>query len=147
MTQIVFYVYVADRMRLLHGVLSRKVLPRGWRAYIAAADEAEAERVDNYLWTAQPGDFLPHARAEDDAAEDSPAVVGIGEPPGGFHADVLIWWQPKPPSSFGRFKTLIEIAENRAREMQEARARYQHYQEHGYQINLHKMGEKSDQEN
>ena len=142
MTQVSFYVYVADRLRLLHGLLSSKILPRGWRTYVAAGSEKEAEQVDNYLWTARPGDFLPHARAEDAAAPDSPVVIGAGEPDGGFAADALVWWQPSPPSSFGRFGNLIEIAGNTAGEMQAARARYQYYQEHGYPINIHKMGEK-----
>ncbi|MBE8158960.1 MAG: DNA polymerase III subunit chi [Betaproteobacteria bacterium] len=144
MTQVSFYVYVADRLRLLHGLLSRKILPRGWRTYVAAADDAEAGRVDDYLWTARPGDFLPHARAEDEAASDSPVVIGAGEPDAAFAADALVWWQPSPPSSFGRFGNLIEIAENRAGETAAARVRCRYYQEHGYPINIHKMGEKKD---
>lgn len=140
MTRVSFYVHVADRMGLLHVLLSRKILPRGMGAYIAAEDSREAGRLDDYLWTADPGDFIPHARAEDEAAADSPVVVGVGGPDSGCSAEVLVWWRESPPSGFGRFSDLIEVAGISPPEVRSARARFRHYREHGYPINVHEMG-------
>lgn len=140
MTQVIFYVYVAARLPFLHGLLSRKLLPRNLRIHIAAKNEAEAVEIDRYLWTAVAGDFLPHARAEEEAAAESPIIIGIGEPPSDCNADTLVWWQPSPPSNFGQFKYLVEISENGAQQNKAARARYKFYQEHGYNIDLHKIG-------
>ena len=144
MTQVLLYVDVAERWRFLYGLLSRKVLARGWRTLIAAADEAEAERADRYLWTAEAGGFLPHARMEEQAAADSPVVIGVGTPAADFHADALVWWQPQPPAFFGRFAHLIEIVQNVPHEKEAARRRYQFYKSHGYPINLYRMGKKSE---
>lgn len=142
MTKIIVYVKVTDRWRHLYGLLTRKILPRGWRAYIAAADEAEAEKIDRYLWTAAPGEFLPHARAEDEAAAETPAIVGVGEPAADFRADALIWWQSPVPEFLGRFGCLIDIAEDRPAQLQAARERYRFYVSHGYAVDVHDMGKK-----
>ncbi len=134
------YVRAADRLRLLYHLLSRKILPRGMRAFIFVPDEAEAERVDNYLWTASAAEFLPHARAESDAAADSPAVVATAEPPPDWDCGgVLVSWGAEAPPFFGRFETLADITGNRPQEMRAARLRYKFYEAHGYPIDLHEM--------
>lgn len=140
MTQVRMYVRVADRLRLLYQLLSRKILPRGMRAFIFVPDEAEAARVDEYLWTASAAEFLPHARAESEAAADSPAVVATSEPAADWDCGgVLVFWGAEAPPFFGRFETLADITENRPAEMRAARARYKFYQAHGYPIDLHEM--------
>lgn len=142
MTTIMLYIDVAERWHFLYRFLLRKVLTRGLRTLIATANEGEAERTDRYLWTAEAGGFLPHARIEDEAAVDSPVVIGIGEPAADFQADVLVWWQPEPPSFLGRFGHLIEIVQNQPHEKEAARKRYKFYKSHGYPVNLHIIGKK-----
>ena len=137
MTRIYFYVNMPDRMRFLYGLLSRKITPRGWRVLLSAANDAEAERLDKYLWTAEQNGFLPHARIENESAKESPIVIGVGEPEADFRADALVWWHTEPPKFFGRFEHLIEIATTAAHEVQAARQRYQVYQSQGYHIELH----------
>ena len=143
MTRVALYVRVSDKLRLLYMLLSRRIVPRGMRTFILAADDEEAEKVDRYLWTAAAGEFLPHARAESEAAADSPAVVGTSEPAADFHADNLVSWGAETPPFFGRFSCLVDIAENRPRDIEAARVRYKFYQEHGYPIDLHNMSEKT----
>ena len=139
MTQVRMYVGVADRLALLYRLLSRKILPRGMRAFVFIQDDKEAEQADRYLWTAFPGEFLPHARSESEAAAESPILLGGGEPAAEFYEGVLISWSAEAPPFFGRFESMADIAENRPQEMQAARARYQFYQAHGYPIDLHQM--------
>ena len=140
MTQVRMYVGVADRLALLYKLLSRQILPRGLRAFIHTADDAEAERVDKYLWTAVPGEFLPHARFGTEAAAETPAVIGANEPPEEFYGGILLSWSADAPPFFGRFEMLADITEDRPATMRAARARYKMYQAHGYPIDLHKMG-------
>lgn len=139
MTRIKMYINVADRLRLLYSLLSRHILPRGMRAFVFVGSEEEAAQVDRYLWTAVPGEFLPHARAESEAAADSPAVVGTGEPEAAFHNGVLVSWAAEAPPFFGRFDSLVDIVHHRPQDTQAARVRYQWYQSHGYEIDINNM--------
>lgn len=141
MTQIIFYVNVPDRRRFLYGLLTKKLLPRELRVYIAASDEKEASELDNYLWTAEEGGFLPHTLANDENAVHSPIVIGIGEPADDFQAQVIVPLQVETPSSFGRFDYLIDIAESQ--HVNSARKRYKFYKEHGYPLDYHNMNQHS----
>ena len=138
MTQVIFYVYVADRMRFLYGLLSKKLLPRELRVYIAASDDAEAAALDRYLWTVDVDGFLPHARVEDANAKHSPVVIGVGEPASDFQAQVLVSWQTETPPFLGRFDYLIDISETQHNTA--AQKRYKYCKEHGYPLDLHKIG-------
>lgn len=142
MTQVKMYVKVADRLRLLYYLLSRKILPRGMRAFVLADDDAEAERVDAYLWTAAPGGFLPHARAESEAAADSPIIVGVGTPPIDFHPGLLVSWRASAPPFFGSFAHLADISANTPSELRAARERYKFYADQGYPLDCHDMARK-----
>jgi len=50
--------------------LTNKAFLLGHRVYIHTADAAEAQRLDNLLWTFSAGSFIPHA-ASHDASDDS----------------------------------------------------------------------------
>ena len=139
MTRVKMYVKAADRLRLLYRLLSRKVVPRGIRAFVLAADEAEAERVDNYLWIAVAGEFLPHARADSEAAAESPVVIGVAEPAAAFHSGLLVSWRETVPPFFGSFAHFADISANTPQETQAARARYKFYAEQGYPLDFHDM--------
>lgn len=137
------YVKAADRLRLLYHLLSRKVVPRGMRAFVLADNDADAERVDAYLWTAAPGEFLPHSRAEHEAATESPVVVGAGIPAAEFHDGLLVSWRETAPSFFGSFAQFVDISGNTAPEIHAARERYKFYAEQGYPLDFHNMAKNS----
>jgi DNA polymerase-3 subunit chi len=137
MTNVIMYIGVSDKLRFLLGLLSKKLLPHNMRVLIAAADEAEVAKVDNYLWTAVPGGFVPHVRLEDDAATETPVLITAGTLADDFHADTLVSWQHETPSFFPRFACLIDIVPTEGKDS--GRTRYRFYQSHGYQINVHNL--------
>ena len=140
MTNVIFYVGVEDKLRFLYGLLARKILPRGLRVYVAAADEDEAARIDDYLWTAETDGFLPHGRLGGEGDNETPVVIGGCEkPPDDFSADAMVWWGAEVSPFFGRFAQLIEIVPGIPAATERARERYKFYQEHGYRITLHNL--------
>ena len=140
MTNVIFYVGVEDKLRFLYGLLARKILPRGLRVYVAAADEDEAARIDDYLWTAETDGFLPHGRLGAEGDRETPVVIGGCEkPPDDFSADAMVWWGAEVSPFFGRFAQLIEIVPGIPAATERARERYKFYQEHGYRITLHNL--------
>ena len=140
MTNVIFYVGVEDKLHFLYGLLARKILPRGLRVYVAAADEDEAARIDDYLWTAETDGFLPHGRLGAEGDNETPVVIGGCEkPPDDFSADAMVWWGAEVSPFFGRFAQLIEIVPGIPAATERARERYKFYQEHGYRITLHNL--------
>ena len=140
MTNVIFYVGVEDKLHFLYGLLSRKILPRGLRVYVAAADEDEAAKIDDYLWTAETDGFLPHGRLGAEGDRETPVVIGGCEkPPDDFSADAMVWWGAEVSPFFGRFAQLIEIVPGIPAATERARERYKFYQEHGYRITLHNL--------
>ncbi len=82
--------YHLERARLddvLPGLLE-KTLERGWRAVVRCGARAEAERLDELLWTYRDDSFLPHAMAG--AADDArqPVLIADAEQQD-LQADVL----------------------------------------------------------
>ena len=139
MAQVVFYTEVADRRRFLYSFLLNKMLPKQLRVYVAVSSEAEAVKMDNYLWTARAGDFLPHSRFNEISDDASPVIIGINAPPENFNADVMVWGLDAPAQNFNQFKYLVEIVDGRTKENNVARERYKYYKTQGYEINVHKI--------
>jgi DNA polymerase-3 subunit chi len=54
----------------------------GRRVVVRAADEAEARRLDQALWTAAPDSFLPHAVAGGEDEAEEPVLIATGDGPG-----------------------------------------------------------------
>ncbi len=143
MTNILFYTNVTDRLYFLYKLLAYKMLSRRVSSYIAVADDSEAQRMDEYLWTAEEKGFLPHEILREDVAAESPVVIGVNEPGDDFRADALVWWRSEIPGFLGRFDHLIEIVPQKGLATEQARERYKFYKSHGYQITTHKMETKN----
>ncbi|MBS1172594.1 MAG: polymerase chi subunit, partial [Proteobacteria bacterium] len=72
------------------------------------------------------------------AAETPVLIAGSLELPG--HDDVLINLDGELPSGFSRFQRLIEIVGNDEADRIQARGRYKHYRDRGYELNARDIG-------
>jgi DNA polymerase-3 subunit chi len=66
---------------------------QGRRVLIAAMDQAEAEKMDQRLWTFEQGSFVPHAVAGAEDQDREPVLIAI-KPGNPNNADVLIFLHP-----------------------------------------------------
>ncbi len=117
--------------------LTNKAFLLGHRVYIHTTDAAEAQRLDNLLWTFSAGSFIPHA-ASHDADENMPVIIGQDTPPEAFD-DVLISLAPQVPECFSRFQRVAEVVGPGDEDKQLARERFRFYRDRGYELQTHNL--------
>ena len=117
--------------------LTNKAFLLGHRIYIHTADAAEAQRLDNLLWTFSAGSFVPHAIAYD-ANENMPVIIGQDALPEAFD-DVLISLAPQVPECFSRFQRVAEVVGPGDEDKQLARERFRFYRDRGYALQTHSL--------
>ncbi len=138
MTRVDFYI-IGDhsrqnRERILCS-LAQKALNQGHRIHIHTADEQQANRLDNLLWTWNDVSFLPHA-AVSEASADTPIHIGYNVDEPRFD-DILINMADPAPGFFSRFERVLEIVATEPVERERARQRYRFYQDRGYPLSKH----------
>lgn len=132
MTRIEFFFNVEDKLKKV-AELSEKAVMKHRRLMVFAPDQETAQALDDMLWTQSPSSFLPHCKATDEKAEDTPVIIdwqGDKLP----HHDVLINLQASYPPFFSRFTRLIEIVGQEEQDKVEARKRYKFYRDRGYEM-------------
>lgn len=122
--------------------LAEKAYRLGHRIYVYTADAAATRELDELLWLFSPGSFVPHAPCgnggADDAAADTPVLVGHCSPPADAH-DVLISLAPQVPEFFSRFQRLIELVGTDADDKAQSRERFRFYRDRGYDLHTHNL--------
>lgn len=141
MTQIDFYTHVDNKLQTAC-VLTAKALARNMKVVIYAPDRATGAHIDNLLWSHPPIGFMPHCRATDPLAAETPIIIAHEAALGDSlpHDELLLNLHPEQPSFFSRFTRLIEIVGHDEADKQQARARWRHYRDHGYEIRTHQLG-------
>jgi DNA polymerase-3 subunit chi len=141
MTRIDFYVldFVEPRgLGLLACKLTEKVWRMGHRVYLHATDPAQAQALDDLLWTFRDGSFVPHEIYV--AGEDDPAPILIGcEPDPQLEPDVLINLTDQVPACFSRFPRLAELVDADPGRREASRKRWSFYRDRGYPLHKHDM--------
>lgn len=141
MTRIDFYTQAQNRLQIAC-VLTAKAVTRGMRVRVYTPDEATTSKLDNLLWSASATGFLPHCRAADPLAGETPVIVDHSEA-NINHDEVLINLHPDCPPFFSRFSRLIEIIGLEQEELQAGRTRFRFYRDRGYEIHSHDIGKKA----
>lgn len=139
MTRIDFYV-VADanpsaRIEVA-ARLADKARGRGHRLYINASCEAEADQLDELLWSYRPTSFLPHQTVRDGFSGS--IVVGWGHEPM-EHDDVLINLALAPPPFFSRFHRVAEVVNQNPGDLEAMRDAWRFYKDRGYPLQKHDL--------
>ncbi|SDS88152.1 DNA polymerase III, chi subunit [Halopseudomonas xinjiangensis] len=139
MTRIDFYLLTSDQpqTRLAYACrLAHKAWAQGHRVYLHCADPAQAEELDQLLWSFKPDAFLPHALHSEHP--DEAVVCGTGDDPTP-HNDLLINLAQTTPGFFSRFTRLAEIVVEHDDIRVPARERFRFYRDRGYPLKSHQI--------
>ena len=139
MTRVGFYVVQASGAEQRLQVAARladKAHARGHRIYINAVDKAQAQQLDELLWSFRPASFLPHALAGEPHSEQ--VAIGWGQDPGN-HSDLLINLQLEIPAFFSRFARVAEVVTQDEGSLSALRDAWRFYKERGYQLEKHDL--------
>lgn len=107
--------------------------------YIHTRDRAEAERLDDMLWTFRDGSFVPHA-LKHTANDSDPAPVTIGaEGDGVDSGDLLINLCDDIPAFAAEFPRIAEVVNAEQQCLVASRRRFAEYRDNGHSIQTHKL--------
>lgn len=70
--------------------LATRALAQGWRVMVRGTDAARLQRLDAWLWAADPAGFLPHGLEGGPHDADQPLLIGQGAAVNGARALVLL---------------------------------------------------------
>ena len=136
-----FYLVKKERFReeplLLVCELAKKAHARGLPMLVLARDAAQAERLDDLLWSFEPDAFIPHQIAgEDVEEEEADVLIAPPEVDAPLRALVL---NLRDAAVEGTFQRVLEVvpADDSAREP--LRERWKQYKARGFDVNKHDM--------
>lgn len=132
MTRIDFYTNVADRIQYACR-LARKARAARCRIVMLTTPE-DIDALDLALWSVADDAFLPHVRATDSLAAQTPIILSDKHTDELPHHEVLINLTDSTPSHFARFERLLEVVPGSESEKNAGRARYTYYKERGYPL-------------
>jgi len=135
MTRVDFHFNAPDK--LAYGC---RVVRKAWRArrpvLVWCDDEARLDAFDRLLWSEPPAEFVPHVRAGDPLAAQTPILLAHDTVDTDAH-DVLVNLGRLTPPMFARFERLIEIVGTEEDDRAAARERWRFYRDRGYPMTRH----------
>jgi DNA polymerase-3 subunit chi len=120
--------------------LAEKAVDHGHRVYVQTASLAEAQRLDELLWTFNDRSFLAHELASETGPGHPKVMVLLGDgeaPPS--HRQLLINLTDRLPSNLDAFERIVEIVDVDAERKRLSRERYKHYREKGCALETHNL--------
>ena len=139
MTRIDFYHYAEDKLRYACR-LAAKAADSNSRLVVYSPDAQVLSGFDRLLWTFQSTRFVPHCRATDVIAAETPVILASSEEVLPHHEVLLNLGQDWPPF-FASFERLLEIVGTDEEDKQLARSRFVFYRKRGYDINVNAISE------
>ncbi len=139
MTRIDFYHYAEDKLRYACR-LAATAVERESRLVVYSPDEQLLSKFDRLLWTFQSTRFVPHCRASEAIAGETPVLLAAGDESLAHHEVLLNLGDDWPPF-FASFERLLEIVGVDEEDKQRARARFVFYRKRGYEIVVNTIGE------
>ena len=136
-----FYLIAKPRFReqplLLVCELARKAYAASQPLLVLARDSAQAETLDDLLWSFDPDEYLPHQIAGmDQGDEDTPILIATPDMDIPARPMLLNLRDAAPTGTFDRVLELVP-ADPAARGP--LRERWKHYQALGLEVNKHDM--------
>jgi DNA polymerase III, chi subunit len=145
MLQVDFYIVpdqTPDARYRLACRLGEKAYQLGHRVYLYTENLAQAELLDDLLWTFKAESFLPHEIYPAAKAPPPPLLIGF-DPDPNCDADVLINLTQEVPPFYGRFSRVVELVDGNPASREKARERYRNYQGQGVTLNSHTLTKES----
>lgn len=137
MTSVDFYFNAADRLQVACR-LAGKALAQGKRLLIYAPQAETAQSIDRLLWTWPATGFVPHCRAGDALAAETPVLIADAAGTAA-RCDILLNLGRETPPAFERFERLLEVVARDDGDRQAARERYRFYRERGFRVANHDL--------
>ena len=139
MTQIDFYSHADNKLQVACN-LCAQALERGLRVMIYTPDADTTDKLDKLMWCYPAIGFIPHCRATDRLAAETPVIIDhLAEPLP--HDEVLLNLHPAFPPFFSRFQRLIEIVGTDEKDSRAGRERFRFYRDRGYEIRHHDLSQ------
>jgi DNA polymerase-3 subunit chi len=140
MARVDFYILAQPDERARQ-VLACKLAEKAWRldnsVYIHAKSPADAEKLDELLWTFRDGSFVPHGlTGRNDGTEESPIVIGCD---GAADRDLMINLCDEIPACVEGFPRVAELVTSDENSRLLSRKRYASYRDQGHELNTHKL--------
>lgn len=133
MTRIDFHSKVPDKL-LYTCRLVRKARVAGMQVVVFTDDDDQLAAFDEALWTFSEQDFLPHVKADDVLATQTPVLLCSDAGQALPHHQVLVNLSRRTPEHFARFERMFEIVSSDQDDLLAGRERYRSYQQRGYPL-------------
>lgn len=133
MNNISFYVSKAASLETRYFLvckIAQKAAAKEQPLYIQCTDQAQAELLDDLLWTFDDTSFIPHALLETELDETPLVLLGTQAAPD-THTTVLINLANAIPKNIERYGRIIEIVCNEPDVKQLTRQHFRDYQSAG----------------
>ena len=142
MARVDFYILAQTDERARY-MLACKLAEKAWRldntVYIHTRSRADAEQLDELMWTFRDGSFVPHGLAgRNDGTEASPIMIG-SEDRGIDSRDLLINLGDEIPAFAEGFPRVAELVTSDESCRNLSRKRYATYRDQGHELNTHKL--------
>jgi DNA polymerase III subunit chi len=118
--------------------IANKIRQQELQLYIHTGSMEEAVMLDDLMWTYKDISFLPHCLVDADDSNNSTITIGWQ----GMTAksnEVLINLSTTVPEFVASFERIVEIVATDDRSKQQARERYKHYRQAGFELHNHNM--------
>lgn len=106
--------------------------------FIYCENQADAESLDEMLWTFKEESFIPHNLQGEGPEPPPPVQIGYGDEPRNYQ-DILINLSSEVPSFFKRFKRIIEVVTEDNADKDQSRSRYRQYRNNQCSIKTHSI--------
>ncbi len=133
MTRVDFHSKVPDKLAYACRLI-RKARASQMQVVVFLEDQDQLAQFDDMLWSFSEQDFLPHVRATDALASQTPIILTDNAEADLPHHQILINLSSKIPEHFARFTRLFEIVSTEENDLAQGRDRYRLYQQRGYPL-------------
>ena len=143
MKKVIFYLLENQTEANESGVLFYEKLAcqkiiEAWRAnqrvHVACQDQAQAERIDEYLWQLETDNFVPHNLAGEGMKGGSPVEISWPQKRSSGTRQLLINLQEQFPEFAGVYRDIIDFVPVDEQLKSLARERYKLYKEAGFNL-------------
>jgi DNA polymerase-3 subunit chi len=142
MPRVDFYVLDGSetRTRLVFACrLAEKAFLLEQRVSLLTDSPADAQVLDDLLWTFRDRSFVPHERQADGQAPETAVVVAFrGQT--AAHRDLLINLGAEVPPAIADYGRIAEIVDAEAQRRKAGRERYRYYLDQGLKPETHNIG-------
>lgn len=143
MSRVDFYVLSEDgpdvRLRFACR-LAEKAVDQGHRVYVQTESHAEAQRLDELLWTFSDRSFLAHEVANGTPPSHERVMVMLGEADAPVtHRQLLINLTDRLPGDLSVYERIAEIVDIDPERKRLSRERYKQYRERGCALESHNL--------